>query len=183
MYRFMDGLGLETATVKTTSLPNGDQGTRKTLAEMRRLVSDGSRDMVVREAVVRAIEAANASGHDVRGQADAWFYFVRDRIRFVNDPVGAEWLQSPRVTLNLRAGDCDDRSTLLAAGLASIGIPSRFKVVALNRRFPGTFSHVYVEANIKGASVPYDSTYPDTVAGFEPPRPTRTMRYPAWRTA
>jgi transglutaminase-like putative cysteine protease len=150
---------------------------------MRRLVDEGSRDMVVREAVVRSIQAANVGSHDIRGQADAWFNAVKNGITFVNDPVRSEWLQSPRVTLNLRAGDCDDRSTLLAAGLAAIGIPSQFKVVALNRRYPGTFSHVYIEALINGRLVPMDATYPNNTLGTEPPRASRMVRYPAWRTA
>lgn len=183
MYRTTDGLGLVDARITSQPLPTGDRGTRKTLAEMRRLVTDGSRDMVVREAVVGAIRIADAPSHDALGQARAWFAYVRDRIWFVNDPVDTEWVQSPRVTLNLKAGDCDDRAVLLAAGLASIGIPSQFKVVAANPRFPDTFSHVYVEAQIAGQPVPMDPTYPFNTLGTEPPRVTRMMRWPAWRTA
>jgi transglutaminase-like putative cysteine protease len=180
MYRTMDGLGLAQATVTTTTLSPGDQGTQKTVAEMRRLADEGSRDMVVREAVVRAIQFAHAQSHDRFAQANAWFNAVKDGITFVNDPVRTEWLQSPRVTLNLRAGDCDDRATLLAAGLAAIGIPSQFKVVALNRQAPGQFSHVYVEAMIDGQLVPMDPTYPNNTLWFEPPNPSRVMRWP-WR--
>jgi transglutaminase-like putative cysteine protease len=183
MYRTMDGLGLAQVTVRTTPLQTGEQGTRKTLAEMARLTDEGSRDMVVREAVVRAIQAQRIASHDRLGQATAWFNAVKNGVTFVNDPVRTEWLQSPRVTLRLRAGDCDDRATLLAAGLASIGIPSQFKVVGLNRQTPGDFSHVYVEALIDGQLVPMDPTYPGNTLGFEPPRPSRTMRWPLWRTA
>ncbi len=183
MYRTMDGLGLARATVKTGPLKSGEQGTREILAEMSRLVDEGSRDMVVREAVVRAIQAQGVRSHDRLGQATAWFNAVKNGITFVNDPVRTEWLQSPRVTLNLRAGDCDDRAVLLSAGLAAIGILSQFKVVGLNRRFPGDFSHVYVEAMIDGRMVAMDPTYPHSSLGFEPTAPTRTMRWPLWRTA
>jgi transglutaminase-like putative cysteine protease len=183
MYRTMDGLGLAHATVRTGPLQLGEQGTRKTLAEMSRLVDEGSRDMVVREAVVRAIQSHGVKSHDRFGQATAWFNAVKNGVTFVNDPVRTEWLQSPRVTLNLRAGDCDDRAVLLAAGLAAIGITSQFKVVGLNRRFPDDFSHVYVEAVINGRLVPMDPTYLFNTLGSEPPRPSRTMRWPLWRTA
>lgn len=181
-YRTMDGSAVAQATITTTPLPMGDAGTRKTLGAMRRLVDDGSRDLVVREAVVRAIQTTGVESHDYLGQARAWFNAVRDGVTFVNDPVGTEWVQSPRVTLNLKAGDCDDRAVLLAAGLASIGIPSQFKVVALDRSRPGIMSHVYVEARIGRQLVPMDPTYPWNTLGFEPPRATRVVRVPAWHT-
>jgi transglutaminase-like putative cysteine protease len=72
--------------------------------------------------------------------------FVRDRIMYVRDPVSVERVQTPEATLKLKTGDCDDKATLTAAMLESVGIPSRF--VAIAKRAFGGFSHVYVEAQI-----------------------------------
>jgi transglutaminase-like putative cysteine protease len=99
---------------------------------------------------------------------------VRDSIYFLNDPAGTEWLQSPRATLDAGAGDCDDRATLLASMLQSFGVRSRFKVIAVDRRRPGSFSHVYLVADVSGRQVPLDPTYPDNEMGFEHRDPFRS---------
>lgn len=71
--------------------------------------------------------------------------FVRDQIRYVRDPVGVETVATPEKTLELRAGDCDDKATLLAAMLESIGHPARFMAIGLNG---GPFSHVLTQTKI-----------------------------------
>lgn len=80
--------------------------------------------------------------------------FVRDDIRYVRDPVGVELVSTPARTLDTRAGDCDDKSVLLAALLESLGHPTRFKAIALKG---GPFSHVYVETKIGEAWVPLET--------------------------
>jgi len=52
--------------------------------------------------------------------------FVRDRIRYIKDIVFCETIQTPAVTLEIAAGDCDDKATLLAALLMSVGYPCQF---------------------------------------------------------
>lgn len=162
---------------RSESLPDGDTGTRKTLANMARLADEGSRELAVREAALRAIHSFGGRAHDKPSQVDALFRFVRDNVFFLSDPAGTEWLQSPRYTLSFGAGDCDDRATLLAAMLQSIGVRSQFKVIAADPRTPGTFSHVYLVAQVGTQIVPLDPTYPGTVAGFEYPRPFRQATY------
>lgn len=175
MYRPMDGC----FSVLSGSLPGGDAGTRKTLDNMRQLADQGSRDLTVRAAAVRAIRSSGAPSHDIPAQVDAIFTFVRDTIYFLNDPAGTEWLQSPRATLSFGVGDCDDRATLLAAMLRTIGVTTQFRVIAADPRRPATFSHVYVVANVRGRAVPLDPTYQDNVMGFELPRPFRVATVPA----
>jgi transglutaminase-like putative cysteine protease len=183
-YRAMEGLrgpARSGYTVTTTPLPPGDAGVRRTVANMRRLVDEGSRTLEVRQAAIGAIQMAGVGGHDVIGQVYAVFRFVRDRITFVNDPDGTEWLQTPRYTLQVAGGDCDDRATLLAAMLRTIGVPTDFKVVALDRRRPGSFSHVYAVAKLgRGRDIPLDPTYPENTLGSEPPGPTRTWTVSTW---
>ncbi len=86
------------------------------------------------------------------------------------------------VTLQLKAGDCDDHSVLIAALLKSIGYQVQFKTVATERGNPQQFSHVYVIVRDKrtGQWVPLDSTVPGSFAGWEPPMiyRSRTYRFP-----
>ena len=52
--------------------------------------------------------------------------YVRDNIRYVRDINQCETVQSPEVTLQIGAGDCDDKATLLAALLMAVGNDCRF---------------------------------------------------------
>jgi transglutaminase-like putative cysteine protease len=174
MYRAMEGV-----PVQSRPLPSGDQGTRLTVAVMQRLADEGSRDPMVRQAVIGVIRAAGVGDHNVLGQVQAWFLWVRDHIAFVNDPVNTELLQTPRVTLTNGGGDCDDRAILLAAGLKAFGVPAQFKVVAVNPQRPSVFSHVYVQAFVHGRWVALDPTYRQNTLGDEPPRRFRTWMVPA----
>ena len=51
--------------------------------------------------------------------------FVRDHVRYVRDIEGVETLQTPIQTLNVLAGDCDDKSMLFCAHSYSIMRSSR----------------------------------------------------------
>jgi len=130
----------------------------------------------VRSAAIEALDRSGARSHDPVSALSALHAFVRDRIRFVPDPVGTQAIQSPRATLGLGAGNCAQRATLLAAMARSIGIPAalRFRVIAANPRFPRSFSHVYVVANVRGREIPMDPTYPENPIGYEYPRRFRT---------
>lgn len=83
--------------------------------------------------------------------------FVRDQIRFVRDVLEVETLQTPQQTLAIGAGDCDDKSTLLAALLASIGHRARFVAIG---RAPRSFEHVYIEALAGKGWMPLDPSLP-----------------------
>jgi transglutaminase-like putative cysteine protease len=158
-------------------LPSGDPGTRRTLEIMRRLTHEGATDPTVRAASIAAL--TNVRSHDARGEIASLFRFVRDRVAFRRDPVRTEWLQAARHTLSLAAGDCDDRAVLLAAMLRSVGIPAWFRVVALDRSRPTTFSHVYVVVKMGDQVIPLDPTYPENAVGMMPAGATRSMEVPA----
>jgi len=68
--------------------------------------------------------------------ADALYYFVRDQINYVNDPI-EEYYELPIETLMARSADCDGKSILLASMMESVGIKTRFKFIP---------KHVYLEA-------------------------------------
>jgi len=56
------------------------------------------------------------------------------------------------------AGDCDDCAMLVAALLASIGIPVRFRAIKITDT---EFEHVFTEARIRGVWYPVDPTVPE----------------------
>lgn len=161
-------------------LPGGDQGTRATLAMMRDLAVEGSKDPIVRQAAIGIVQRSGAREHDPESQLGALFGFVRDRITFIGDVAGVETLQSPRYTLQVAAGDCDDRATLLAGLARSIGIPAelKFRVIAANPGNPGRFTHVYMVARIGGRDIAMDPTYHSNALGYEYRGASRVGNFP-----
>ena len=84
--------------------------------------------------------------------------YVRDHVRYVKDIDGMESVQSPEKTLfEIGTGDCDDKVTAMAALVQSIGHKSRSVALSM---FPGVFSHVYLEVNIRGKWIPSETTEP-----------------------
>lgn len=145
-------------------MDSGPRGTRQTLRLMARLV----RDAVRTQPAVRSTAAditAFIPGQAFREEARTLFEFVRDRIRYLGDVNGVETVQAPNVTLDVMHGDCDDKATLLAAMLESIGHPARFVAVGFHN--PGEFEHVYVESRIGAEWVPMDTTMP-VLMGWSP---------------
>jgi hypothetical protein len=165
--------------VRRLPLPTGDAGTRMTLGYMRQLATEGSKDLEVRSAAIEALDRYGAQDHDPIGALRSVYRYVRDRIRFVPDPVGTQGIQSPRATLELGAGNCAQRATLIAAMARSIGIPAglKFRVIAANPRRPRDFSHVYAVAQIGGREIALDPTYRSNPFGYEYPRATRMGDY------
>lgn len=98
--------------------------------------------------------------------------FVRDRIMYVPDPKGVEMVQTPKRTLAIATGDCDDKATLLAALLSSINIPAKFKAVGFKG---GPYSHVLVQARLGKNWVDLETILDGVEAGWGPPDPSRIM--------
>lgn len=94
------------------------------------------------------------------------FDFVKNEIRYIADPLGHEMIISPDKLLQIKQGDCDDKATITAAMLLSVGIPARF--VAIHRPSKKSFSHVYCEANIFGKWLPMDATTKQSKFGVAP---------------
>lgn len=161
-------------------LPPGDAGTRKTLAIMQQLARSGALRREVREAAIDVIRSSGTAPHDTPGEMAALFEFVRDRVRFVGDIAKLETLQGPHYTLSVMAGDCDDRAILLVALARSVGLDAnlRFRVIAANPSQPGTWSHVYVVANVRGREIAMDPTYPSARMGWQHPTPSRIGDFP-----
>lgn len=136
-----------TPTVATLrGISDGPAGADQTLRAMRDMVRTSIREPTqqVRETALNIITS------------DAWMQQIRDlqdwvqsNIRYVQDPTdasgGVELVQTPQKTLEYRAGDCDDQSTLLAALLSATGHPARFMAVGFNGQ---PLSHVLVQTKV-----------------------------------
>jgi transglutaminase-like putative cysteine protease len=175
-------IGTEAVRVQRGTLPGGDAGTVRTLGMMRELVRQGARSLAVRNTAIDVIRSAGVRAHDTLGEVRALYTWVRDRVRFVGDPVGVELLQGAPYTLQSRSGDCDDYAILLGSMLQSIGVPVdvRFKVIGANPSRPRSFSHVYLTVkDQRGRVIPLDPIYDTTPFGSEYRNPFRTMEAPA----
>lgn len=156
------------------AIADGPQGTRQTLRLMGKLVRAARTDPAIREKAADLV--ADIPGQAFREEVRRLFGFVRDEIRYLGDVNGVETIQAPDVTLQNRHGDCDDKATLLAALLESIGHPARF--VAVGFTDPYSYDHVYVESRIGPDWVPLETTL-DVDMGwsvFENETPRAVMR-------
>jgi transglutaminase-like putative cysteine protease len=163
-----------TPRIFSAPIPDGDAGVRETVRWMKSLVhgNEGVRSWEVRQAALEAVRGVE------RGQTeiDSVFNWVRDRIEFRGEY--GETLQSPRITLLVKAGDCDDQSMLMAAMLQSLGFETRFRTIALTNS-ADEFSHVYAEVRDKqtGQWLPVDTTVQTSYPGWQPDDIARTQTY------
>ena len=131
---------------------------------MRYLVRNCKMDLALRNLAIELV--GGAAQRDYADEIRRLHAFVRDRIRYVGDIAGVETLHTPRQILAQRAGDCDDKSLLLATLLESIGHKTRFVAVG----YGATPSHVLVETRVGSKWIPLETTeavaagwYPDRV--------------------
>jgi transglutaminase-like putative cysteine protease len=125
-------------------LPSGPAGTVATLKIMKRLAREAIRspNQLVRNKALEIFRNAGLPPRDWFGQIRALQAWVQNCIRYVQDPVDVELVQTPEVTLKLGTGDCDDQATLLASMLESTGHLAKFVAIGVKG---GPFSHVLVE--------------------------------------
>ena len=144
-------------------IPSGAAGVRVTLRLMRDLVRQYRTDVNLRHTAASLVQ--HLPQKDWAGQVRTLHEFVRDGIRYIRDVNGVETVQTPDVTLRVKYGDCDDKATLLATMLESIGHPARF--VAVGFKEPERYSHVFVETPIGEKWRTLETTV-DVPAGWTP---------------
>jgi Transglutaminase-like enzymes, putative cysteine proteases len=156
---------------RLAGIPSGVDGVRATLAEMVKMTRLYKKDIGIINLARKLITNPPlklASERLSRLQA-----FVRDKILYVPDPLdGPELVQTPKRTLEIGTGDCDDKATLLAALLTSIGIPVRFRAVGFDN---GPYSHVLVQARLGRGWHDLETILDNVRAGWGPPNTTRNM--------
>jgi transglutaminase-like putative cysteine protease len=133
----------ETITYTLQSLSNGPAGIRETLKIMSAWVRKYKASRDIRELALHL--TSDLSQKDYISEVRRLHLFVRNNIRYVKDIRGVETLQTPVQTLRIGAGDCDDKSTLVASLLEALGHPTRFTAVGFAKN---TYSHVLVQTRI-----------------------------------
>lgn len=151
-------------------LPGGATGTSVTLNHMVKLARDGAKDPLVIQTAHALV--ADLPQYDRLGEIKALHAYVRDAIRYTNDPLDVELLRTPRAMLEMRSGDCDDKATLLAALLRAIGRPSRFVAMAMHGS--DLYSHVLVQTPWNKGWMNLETIKP-VEAGWTPAGATKIM--------
>jgi transglutaminase-like putative cysteine protease len=148
--------GIPAPLAVLAGLPGGKAGTVATLKHMKEYVRQALRNpsQKIREQALAIFRAEGLPPRKYNLEMAALHAFVRDAIRYVKDPVGLELVQAPERTLEIGQGDCDDKSTLLAALLMATGHPCRFTAIGFKDR---PFSHVLVEARSGVKWVPMET--------------------------
>jgi len=146
--------------VKTLRLkiPSGDAGADVTARALRQLIEYGKRDPRVRRTAISVIKSSDVTPHDQWGEVRALHGWVQRNVRYVKDPYGIEYVQTPDVMLSTMTGDCDDYTVFLGSLLESVGYPVDVKIVARNGR--KGFHHVYPIVHLDGLEVGLDASIP-----------------------
>lgn len=155
-------------------IPDGDAGIARTIQLMTSLARGkyGDRSWLVREKALEAVRGTERGMDEISAVLD----WIKNNIEFRGE--NGETLQSPEVTIQAGAGDCDCQSTLAAAMLGWLGYQTRFKTVALGDS-PSELSHVYVEVRDKrtGQWISLDPTVAHSWPGWEPENVARSVTY------
>jgi transglutaminase-like putative cysteine protease len=134
----------EARSVEHVEIPEGEEGTRATLDIMVALTRRYGANPHVIDAA-RALVGDEAA-KDFYAEARRIHEFVRDNIRYTQDPFGLEQVNTPLETLYEQKGDCDDMALLAGALMAAVGHPVRY--VAIGEDEPNVYTHVYLETKI-----------------------------------
>jgi transglutaminase-like putative cysteine protease len=161
--------------VMSTPLKRGDAGVEQTIDLIRHLVDDAVKDPVVNRAAIDILRNNSAPSFDRDAKLRILYAYVQwPNFLYVEDPVGPfgpkETVRPVRDLLQLRAGDCDDFTVLLAALAGTIGIATRAVTIAADPRSPSEFSHIYPEAEVApNRWVPLDAARPGAAYGVGAP--------------
>lgn len=170
------------------SIPGGTPGVRATLKTMVKIARDFLRPathdydaiqslLLVRIASQRCVQHCREK--DYVAEVAALHRFVRDEIRYTMDHLTCDTLQYPDKTLQLKSGDCDDKSLLLCAMAHCIGYPSRLCAIAVDG--DDCFTHVSAQILVAGVgwtnaeTIPIDDDGTKVDLGWFPPDATNVL--------
>lgn len=159
-------------------LPDGDPGIARTVQFMNGLTrgAEGANHPMVRQKAVEVVRGLDS--RNKQGQIGAILDWVKKNIDFRGEY--KELLQTPVVTLQISAGDCDDHSMLIASLLKTLGFSARFNTVAADSEDPDQFTHVFCEVLDPTTQqwTALDSTVKDSYPGWRPPNVYRQKSWP-----
>lgn len=161
-------------------LSAGARGIRETLQLMADHAIQGAESAPIWSLSRKLVGGYKCPVHDQVCQADIYLRWIHENISWVPDIGTAETVAAPWRTLEVKAGDCDDLSSLLASMAVSVGIPARFKAIAANPDHPNEFTHVYVEMLLEDEWIPADPSVAGKPLGWESPMIFKEMYEDVW---
>lgn len=164
--------GMPRTTSSVVDVPAGAAGTKMALKTMALYASRYKTDQRIRAIALELV--GDLPDKDYLSEATLLHRFVRDQIRYVRDVRDVETVATPLETLRSGQGDCDDKSTLLACLLESIGFETRFCAVG---KQPGYFVHVLTQARVNGKWLSMECTEPVSI-GWHPVKYPYTLIQP-----
>ena len=131
--------------VQSREIPYGHQGTKLSIAEMRKLVEAGTQE-------IKNIHLARnitryCAPRDYECHVRAIYEWVKKTIAFRRDPVNVELVQDVQAILSqpFPSGDCDCHSVVVATLIECVGLPTRF---VTTKDEDDSYTHVYTEVLI-----------------------------------
>lgn len=160
-------------TTSLVPLSGGRAGVVQTLTAMRGYVNKFRVNPEINAFAVRLVNQLPQK--DYKGEINALFNYVKNSIRYTRDVNNVETVRDPEITLKMKAGDCDDKATLLATLLETIGFKTRFHAMG---RATGSICHVIVEVQnpTNGLWIPLETTA-DVLAGWMPSDIAQSVYY------
>ncbi len=126
-------------------------GFSKAAGIMREIIHDSANDPALIAFTIRLLQDQGVRGGEYFDEAKAIFQFVRDEIRYTGDVFGEDIYRNPLLTLQLKAGDCNNKVALGCSMAKAVGFPCRMvfvfgsKVTGASDEFP---FHVYFQLDL-----------------------------------
>jgi len=152
-------------------IAQGELGTDQTVNIIAHLVSASLRKPNIRLLAIQILDRAGVPNKNDQQAAFALYSWVKARIRYVRDPIDVDTVQQPDITLQVKAGDCDDHVALFSALAQSIGLPVRYVVGGASR---DTFAHIWSEVLVSGNWISADTTISQPF-GYVPQLPVKKI--------
>lgn len=167
-------------TVLGQQFPDGKAGNLQTILRMQAAARAAAASPLIRELALNILASAGVRSSFYADEALAIGQFVKLYVRYVRDPSGIEYLQSPVMmiqqmrTAGGSQGDCDDMATLTAALLLSVGHEPFFRAVRYQGNNSSNYNHIYVVDYEKNRGGPrrrivLDTIVKDRPIGYEVP--------------
>lgn len=143
---------------------------------MKKIAREKSGDPTIRRLALNILHDYGVGSMQYIDEALAIGDYVKNKVRYVRDPDGIEYLQDPldlvkHVQQGIAQGDCDDMALFAATLLLSVGHQPFFRAVRYYEPV-GNYNHIYVivyEKNMYGKKerVVLDCILKDKPIGFE----------------
>ena len=123
-------------------IPEYLTATNKTYANFNDAIKPN--DVAIKQTADKIVSLA-CEGNQIC-HAKALYYFVRNNLQYVRDPVNFEYVEDPKTCLATATGDCESGTILLASLLGAVGVDSEIVLI------PG---HALLKIRLRDASGRY----------------------------